>query len=292
MHNNWIKIRGIRPITIHHPESPSTYRAQINDLMQAVFGFTFERWFARGLWPEDYTLYSILAEGRMLAHAAAFRMDLIVNGHEVEAYQIGSVATRADQRGQGLSRQVIEFILAQHSGAPFFLCPNERVLDFYPRFGFRLLHDRQPRVRLHLDNPPGALQPLNVDAPRVGDYLRRQACFSRSFDCRNAAPIHWFHLLYNYPEQIYALPGLDALLVAEQAGETLTLVDLFAAHPLKFEELLPHLGFRGVEEIRFGFNPDWLGVECEWVEHVDSEVFVRGEWELGEKFLLPLMLKT
>lgn len=47
-------------------------------------------------------------------------------------------------RGRGLSRQLMEHIMATYEDIPMYLSANESVLDFYPRFGFERVYKKQP----------------------------------------------------------------------------------------------------------------------------------------------------
>lgn len=49
---------------------------------------------------------------------------------------IGRVVTRADRRGQGLARLLLERVLADHPGEPFMLHAQEAVRAVYERVGF------------------------------------------------------------------------------------------------------------------------------------------------------------
>jgi GNAT superfamily N-acetyltransferase len=219
-------------ITIHTSTSSASYRSQLNELMLEAFGFSFERWHKQNVWNDDYTCYSIIEGELMLANACVYRMDMLVNGEKAEWFQIGAVATRRARRGEGLSRAIITFILEQYPGKTLFLLPNQNDMNFYPKFGFRLIHNRQPFIEKSLDNPPGGMRKLSINSLEVVDHLEHRACYSSILDCTNALPIHWFHLLLDYPENIYEIPALKTMLVAEQDGSVLTIMDIAAKSPL------------------------------------------------------------
>lgn len=141
-------------ITPIHAHSPAWQHDQVDDLTAEAFGFTFAAWRAQGWWAAagaDYTGYGVFENGRLSAYAAAYRLDLLVHGRPFEAVQVGAVATRKTRHGAGLSRAVLEHILALWPDTPTFLCANDSVLDFYPRFGFRPLPARQVLLPLEPD---------------------------------------------------------------------------------------------------------------------------------------------
>ncbi len=285
----------IFPIT---PSSPHHHLAQFDDLAQQTFGICFASWRAAGWWTNDYTVYGLFEADRLLACAGAYRMDLRVRGQNVPAVQIGAVATRSEARGRGFSRQVIEHLLAQVADFPSFLCANESVLDFYPKFGYRKVELRQ--MEAALPQPAFAklpvLQPVNQ--PIRPEWVSRPA-FSAIFDCANAAPITAFHLLHEAELHIHTIPALNARIITRQEGSTLYLLDVIVQQPLSFEQLAPYLHFPDasgnptVQTIRPGFNADWLGINGIWQQPAeDPNLFVRGNWDLPESFILPYLLTT
>jgi hypothetical protein len=280
-------------IGIHLFNSSPEYKSQLNSLMRATFGFSFEAWHQQGLWNEDYTCYSIIEDGVMLANASVYRMRMLVSGEDVEIFQLGAVATRRDRCGEGFSRKIIEMILEQHPQKPFFLFANADVRDFYPRFGFRLIPDRQPCKPVRLDKARGGMKKLSIGEPAVREYLGGRVCFSQVLDCLNAAPVNWFNLNLDYRDCIYEIPDLQTLLVARQDGSTLTLIDLVAKRSFSFEDLLSHLDFEGIQFIRFGFNPDWLGIKYEMMDYPgDSPIFVMGDFDFPDDCVIPWLVRT
>ena len=272
-----------------------TYIEPFNDLMMDTFGFSFEAWYRLKHWSADYACYAIIDDGCMVASANVYRMEMLVSSVPKTCYQIGAVATRKTRRGEGLSKRIMNAILDQHPNQAFFLCANSTVLSFYPRFGFRSVQERQPWIENQLDVCSSEMVRLNIttDREKIDAYLLRRAAFSNILDCRNAAPIQWFHLLMSFPENIYELPDLGVMLVAKQEGDQLTLYNVCTTDPIRFDDIAPHLAFRGVQKICFGFNPDWLRVKPRYRDtEDDSKLFFRGELDLASDFILPMLIRT
>jgi GNAT superfamily N-acetyltransferase len=274
--------------------SPQTQMAKLNELMLRTFDFSFEPWYSRGGWTDDYVCYTLFEGGRAAANVGVYAMDLLVRGAPKRSFQIGAVATHPDCRGRGLSRQVMQHVLGEYAELPAFLNADETVLDFYPRFGFRRADDRQPFINLLIDQPKTGLRPLSIDDPKVRQYLDRRASYSNLLDCTNAAPLNWFHLIQEDAHHIYEIPALNAMLVAEQEGPVLTLVDVISpGGAVAWDALVPQLGFTGVRTICFGFNPDWLGVHPQTRAYgPDSYFFVRGDLELPQGAIWPFLMRT
>lgn len=280
-------------VEINHANSSGEYKHQLNALMLAIFGFSFEAWHKHGLWNEDYTCYSIVEDGVMLANASVYKMKMLVMGREKEVFQLGAVATRKEFRGRGLSQKILDFIFKQYPEKPFLLFANQEVKDFYPKFGFRRVFDLQPNMEICLDNPSAEMKKLAGNDPQVKDYLERRTCFSKILDCTNAAPINWFNLQMGYSDCIYKIPDLHALIVARQEGSTLTLFDVFASSAFTFEDLTRRLNFSGIRIILFAFNPDWLKLKYSLMEYNNnSPIFVRGSFDLPDGCSFPFLLRT
>jgi GNAT superfamily N-acetyltransferase len=269
------------------------FKSRLNALMSDVFGFNFEAWQQRGFWNDDYCYYSAFEGGQLLSCASAYRMDMLLAGEVVECIQVGGVATRPDRRGEGLARQVMNFLLAHYPGKPIFLFPNETVLDFYPRFGFRLTHDRRPVIRQMVTQTTEKMQALTIDDVKVGYYLEHRSQYSKVMDCTNSIPVNWFHMMSEFKNSIYEIPDFGVLLVAGQKGERLTVYDIVATRPVTFIQILPCLNFSGVKTIAFGFNPDWLEIDSEFEDYgVNSALFIKNGFDVRRNFIVPYMIRT
>jgi len=277
-------------------DNAGAYLAAFNALMLDTFDISFEHWHRQGHWTQDYTCYAIIEDDCMISNAGVYRMEMLVSSKPQTCFQIGGVATRKGRQGEGLSRKVMDYILGLHPEAAFFLCANHSVLNFYPKFGFHPLVERQPWIqyRLKLRRPGMTRLDIHKDQQKIDAYLQRRTQFSKILDCTNAAPIYWFSLLLALSNHLYEIPDCGVMLVAEQEGDILTLYDVCASEPVCFSDIAPHLAFDGVREIRFGFNPDWLGIEYQYRKYQDEDsiLFVRGELQLPAEFILPMLIRT
>jgi GNAT superfamily N-acetyltransferase len=284
-------------ISINDSTCGQAYSALLNDLLEETFGLSLAPWFTTWGWPADYTCFSVLENAQVIANASVYRMELLVNGGVQEWLQLGAVATRKDRRGEGLSRRLLESIFSRFPKANFFLCANESVVDFYPRFGFQRIPSWQPVLDIadHVYEPAqniAALRKIQLNDPRVRQYLTGPRHRSQILDCNNAAPLHWFHLLMTYSDCIYEIPHLHTLLVARQEGSILELAGVWTCQPLTFMDLAPALAFPGVKTIRFGFQPDWLDVDYQMVERMDDPLFIRGSWPNEQRAILSDLIRT
>ena len=245
-------------------------------LIQSVFGIDFTPWLERSLWGDTYQCHVILDKGRVVSNIAVLEMDLWVQGKPVHAAQLGGVATLPPYRSQGLSRQLMTYVLAQYP-MPLFLFANDSVLDFYPRFGFRPFALRQPYINITPSSQPGKLQALSVQQTgTINHYLHMPRPMSARMDCINTS-VQWFHCLLDYADHLYEIPG-KALVICEKQQERLLLYDVCGG--IMWEELFEYLPLNGVREIVFGFEPDRLGVTPLYRSQPEEPAFAL-RWQPG-----------
>lgn len=275
-------------ITVNN-DNDRDYEALFDDLIQEVFGFSFEPWLEHKLWDERYESYSIISDNKMLSNLCIFKTDMIVQGQEVKANQFGAVCTRKSEQGKGLSRLLMEHVLNIYKDTPAFLFSNESVIDFYPRFGFKQIQTYRPIIETTIYNDPGTAKKLTATDPIVKNIIYNRTGNSKTFDCLNTASIQMFHMLMGYPGDIYSLPTLETIIIAQQNDTELFIADIISIKPITFEKIKTELPFRGIEEVEFGFNPDWLEVTPTWEPVDKNEVmfFTKGDLNPPKNFRFP-----
>jgi len=270
------------------------YEAMFDALIQEVFGFSFEPWFEYELWDENYESYSIVENGRMLSNVCIFKSELLVRGAAVPAMQFGAVATAKSARGRGLSRLLMEHILRLYPDRLAYLAANEGVTDFYPKFEFRQVQTYRPILHMPYSGQFSSAIKLDIDDEIVTHALQTRGAFSNLVDCTNASSIQMFHLIMQYHDGIYHLPHSKAIVIAQQTGSKLFLADVISQNKITLDEILAGLPFTGIDTIEFGFCPDWLSVTPNWTptDMTHDPFFIRGDWNLPEKFRFPATSET
>lgn len=269
------------------------FNAKLNELIMHAFEFTFEKWHAKNVWNDDYEIYSIIEDGVMIANISVTKMKMIIKGEESDYLQFGSVATREEHRGKGLSKKIMEHIFSIYPDTPCFLHGGDDVVEFYPKFGFKPITYKQPYIEYKLKNS-GEMIKLNVTDPKVDNYLKQRNQYSKIFDCTNQYSINWFHLLYGHQNNIYEIPKLNIMFVACKRDNKLTIYDIATSKPVSFEQVVPYLCFEGVDIIQFCFNPDWLRIDYKMKEFKieDENPFVKGDFGLEQEYIIPRMIIT
>jgi len=254
------------------------FNAELNTLMQDVFGFSFARFQALGVWDEEYEYFSVCEAGRMIANCGVHHMQMLVEGQRLHYLQFGAVAVHPDYRGQGLGRLVMESALDAYPDVPSFLYANTDAVPFYEKLGFVTQEQRQPYVTVLPEPRHPGLERLEVIYPEVDAYLASRGSFSPHLDCLNQYALNWFHLVYMHQDHIYHVPALQAMLVMEEGAGEIVLHDVISQSPIAMDDLLPFVQSENVERITFGFCPARLGCsyEAEPYHEPGTTFMVRG----------------
>ncbi|MDR0949964.1 MAG: GNAT family N-acetyltransferase [Lachnospiraceae bacterium] len=270
------------------------YEKLFGEHIQDIFCFSFTPWFERKLWDEYYESYSVIENDKMIANICIFKTDMRVQGKPFYALQFGGVSVRKEERGRGLSRLLMEHILAKYQNVPMFLGANSSVTEFYQRFGFRPVQTYYPKIQAVIDNSKCDTIKLNPDDHKIKQAIQNRTMHSNILDSLNTQSIQMFHLLLDFSDAIYYLPGHDTIVVAEQKEDKLLIADVIARKPISFGILQKELPFKAVQCVEFGFCPDWLGVTPQWepIDMAQEPYFILGEWDLPEQFRFPIMAET
>jgi len=270
------------------------------DYVSRVFSSAdFRRWITWGEWREGYRAHAVVEHGVVLANASTMRMQLVVDGGELEAFQLGAVGCLPEHRGRGLARLALQAALAHCGAAPVLLFANPRVLEFYGRFGFvaRDQHVFGAELAIAPTGKP-AVERLDPDDPHVRDELRalcaRALPSSTRFGARDYGEVLAWFLANGFSRPLHRLAP-DLVVVAGCDGDTLHLDDVFCPRPVALEPLLPRLVDRPVARVHLGFAPDAFQFPAARViaPDPDAHLFVRGFARLpGGPDRFPIMAHT
>jgi GNAT superfamily N-acetyltransferase len=263
--------------------SDAAWHGAFHRYIEQVFPRVSFRWWCElGGWNEDYRAFALLQGSEIVANASLQRMDVIVDGRELTAWQLGAVGVIPGWRGKGLQRQILPQLLETPGPQDLvFLFANENVLEFYPKFGFQ-------RSREHLFGAGHAVTPsaqrwerLKCDRADHRALLVQKAAtalpVTRRFGARNYASIALWYWTNFYADCFYYSEKLDALFVAEQEGARLRILDVFAPAAIDLAACLPHLISTPVSQLEFGFTPELLWPDAKPLEeNTDSPLFIRG----------------
>lgn len=233
-------------------------RKSFSELARHTFEISFEEWYQKGCWTEKYLPYSICENGAVIANASANLMKLDFCGEKKNFIQIGTVMTRPDCRGRGLSRKLITEILCDWTEKcdGIYLFANSSVLGFYPRFGFEradeFVHSRS------VAHTAGDFRRLDMSS--AGDVKLLQECYARSnpfsaLSFENNFGLLMFYCIGFLKDCIYYSESLSAAAVAEYDGGTLFCHDIFGGDGADLSMLLNALAAENTTRAVLGFTP-------------------------------------
>jgi GNAT superfamily N-acetyltransferase len=253
------------------------YRKSFNQLSALVFGLDFEEWYQKGFWNDRYICHSILKDNKVVANVSVSKMDLIINGLNKKAIQIGTVMTLPQYRGRGLSRWLMRHVLGMYESDCdiFFLFANKSVLEYYPKFGFSAVSESRFTVKLEpISIMEACLRKLNCsqedDLELIKRMVRSRRPVSERFGAKNSLGIFMFYALNVFPECLYYSPEDDAVVVFRHKGQTLHLYDVVSQGDVHFDGLISRIANEDTQNVRFYFTPDRF-TEHAMYEPMDNE---------------------
>lgn len=283
-------------------------RASFNELAEKTFGLNFEAWYRAGFWGGDYIPFSAVVGSRVIANVSVNHMRFVKDGRERFYLQLGTVMTDKEYRMQGLSRRLMEWIFKEYEGRVdgIYLFANDTVLDFYPRFGFRVAREYQYYKR-YGKSAGGATTAAvrSLDGNGAGNENSTMAgfkpniqkvCLESSEDWKAFAKrITAYHTQGNFTndnlgllmfyasglfkDSIYYIEALDAYAIAETEGDTLILYDIYAKQETDPEGVAVYFDSANtLKELALGFTPkDMAEYQCREYKEDDTTVFVKGQ---------------
>ncbi len=264
---------------IHHYHSDPALRASFNALAEATFGMNFENWYQNGFWGDNYTPYSIVEEGKIVANVSLNRTDLLIGGEPRRLYQLGTVMTDPACRNRGYIRAImaeVEKVTADADG--IYLFANDSVLDFYPKFGFQKAEEwiySKPII----PGPECTMVQIPMDGPAAWKKLQTAMEENRFPACRmvDNAGLIFFYVSQFLQNCVYFCEEHNAWAIAEAEDGNLLLHDVFSPDEnLSLDSLAAAFGPR-FHTLTLGFTP--TGPEsysCRPHKEEDCTFFVKG----------------
>jgi len=237
-------------------------RQSFSELAISVFGISFEEWYIKGFWNDRYIPYSFHDNGKIIANVSVNLVDLIIAGKEKKAVQIGTVMTHPDYRNRGLSRSLLEKVLAEYEGEKdvIYLFANNEVVDFYPKFGFEEVDEEEFYMAYtHKQTVSATIRKLDgkvIEELRfIESAARKRKPLSQMFSTEGTWGILLFYCLNVFHEQIYYIEEDEIIVIYEIEGNKLHLYDVIASHTVVIENLLTKIANSDTTEVIFHFTP-------------------------------------
>jgi ribosomal protein S18 acetylase RimI-like enzyme len=259
----------------------------------------FRDWYELGGWDERYTVFACVESERIVASASLMRMDLVLGGAPVRGWQLGAVGTLPEYRRRGLQREILSRLLA-HPGPRdlVFLFANDTVLEFYPRFGFERVAEQRFGAAHRAAPAAESLPSLSLESASDRALLQRIAAQARPttslFGARDYGRVVLWYWTNLYRDNLRYAAADDAVIVACQQDDTLTLLDVLASRPIDVGSHVPHLIGAPITRLELGFGPAELWPRAAPIgEYTESPLFARGSHRLPHvPFKFPMLAQT
>lgn len=265
---------------VTHYRSNETLRSSFNALAKATFGLDFENWYQMGYWGDNYTPYSVLEDGKIVANVSLNRTDLVIGGERKRVYQLGTVMTCPEYRNRGYIRCLMAEIEKDTADADgVYLFANDSVVDFYPKFGFR--QDREYGYsRTVTQTGAPQMVPVKMDTPENRDRLAAAMAengFPTACTMVDNPGLIFFYAAQFMQENVYFCEERKAWAIAEEEDGVLTLHNVFGPGELTLDGVIAAFG-AGVREVVLGFAPaDPTGWTCREYHEEDCTFFTKGD---------------
>ncbi|MBF2500129.1 GNAT family N-acetyltransferase [Listeria seeligeri] len=270
------------------------YRKTFNDLAESTFDINFEEWYKHGFWNDKYVCYSYLDKNKVIANVSINKMDLIYQGNDYRALQIGTVMTHPDYRNQGLAQELINHVISKYEQDYdfFYLFANDTVLDFYPKFGFERVQESSFTVdATSLKKRNYKIKKLNPDDESdfqlISRIVSNRVPLSSILDVKNSEDLLMFYLLIALRDAIYYIEELDAIVLYEQEEEDLYVLDIISTKKLDIVEVLGFLANKKIETIHVSFTPEKNKyIDAAYIIETEDMLFIRPNLFTADPYFL------
>ncbi|GAE29434.1 GNAT family N-acetyltransferase [Alkalihalobacillus hemicellulosilyticus] len=258
-------------------------RNSFNELAMSVFGIHFEDWYQNNYWKHRYIPYSYVQNDHVIANISVNQVDLIINNEKKRAIQIGTVMTHPDYRNRGLSGSLMNKVLEEYKNKSDFiyLFSNNNVLDFYPKFGFKPVHEYQFSMECLVDstevNTFRKLDGTSVeDLHFIYHFALERIPVSKRFSTANTQELLMYYCIYVFNNHIYYLQDEQAIVIFRQEGHQLDIFDIVSKKEVNINKILSTISNQNTKKIVFHYTPDYQAVNLKReILNEDDLLFVK-----------------
>lgn len=263
-------------------------RNSFNELAEKTFGLNFENWYQNGFWIDNYNPYSIVKDGKVIANVSVNRTDMMWNGKKKTLIQLGTVMTEESYRNQGLIRRIMEEIDNEYMDKidGMYLFGNDRVVEFYPKFGFRPSFETEYYKEVQNNEEVSMKQICMNKKEEWYDFQKQIENCERfsSFEMVENSQLYMFYISQFMQENVYYSESLNAHAIAEVEGSELYIHGVISEDDVELEKVIQAFG-KQIQKVTLGFTPiNKQGfISCEHKKE-DCTLFLKGNvFEAFEK---------
>lgn len=252
---------------IHDYKDQTEYRLSFNRLANLVFGIDFEKWYQQGSWNDRYICYSYVDGNNIIANLSINILGIVLNGHSYSAIQIGTVMTHPDYRNKGLSRKLMEIVLADYESKCDFmyLFANKSVLNFYTKFGFKQIQESRFTINVSIKKShSNNIRKLDVTIKEDWDILIKMASERKTISkiCGAISAIHiltWYGLNVFYND-IYFIEDKNIIVIYQKENKEIHLFDVISNNETCLSDFINTIADEEINKVHFHFTPDFKDI--------------------------------
>ena len=255
-------------------------RTSLNNLTSTTYGFDFEQWYQDGYWKDRYIPYSIVDGNNVVSNISVNVIEFLVMGEKRTYIQIGTVMTEKEYRNKGLNRFLMEKVLEEWRGVCdlIYLFANNSVLDFYPKFGFKFVHEYQYSKEVIPENSAFDFVKLNMSDEKDKDFLFNkvnQAFHFSQLSMNDNASLVMFYCTSFMDQNVYYIKAFDAIVIAEFNDSILCINDIFCEKEIVLNDIILSMINKEIKKVILGFTPkDTMLFDETVLNQEDSTLFI------------------
>ena len=273
-------------------------RESFNELTEKTYGFNFRKWFDNGYWGNKYIPYSLLDGDKVIANVSVNIMDFKVLGEKKRLIQLGTVMTDEGYRGKGLSKALLNKVIEEWEDKCEFiyLFANDRVLNFYPKFGFKKYNQYQCSLEVTKVESTKTIKKLNIEDPNDKNTLIRILSNKKSLykldNIKNTSLV-MFYCIDFMKDNIYYIEEYDVIAICEYNENEMIILDVFSHKDIDLEVIINAMIKDNTKKVLLGFTPkDSYLYREELINDDNDTLFIRcknGTIFEREKLIFPLL---
>lgn len=260
-------------------QNPHT-RQPYFDLVKKIYRLDFSTWHQPQYWDNRFIPY-VLMEGELAISSVAVCVnDVYVRGQKKIYVQLSTVMTLPEYRNKGLNRLLMEAVLGEWKTKcdAIYLYANDKVVDFYPKFGFQT--SKEYTFSQPLQYTQGICRKLDIDNPEDWRLILQKYALGNPFAAITVENQSQFiyHCLHSFKNNMFYVEKYDALVIAQNEGKALTCYDIFTASIADLKEIVSIVANEKTTTLKVGFTPQIPSqYSIEVLQEEDTHLFVLSE---------------
>ena len=273
----------------------SKLRHSFNELAKKTFGIDFEDWYQNGYWTDRYNPYSIVVEDKVVANVSVNWTPFLINGEVRQYIQLGTVMTAVEHRNKGYIRKLMEEVDKDYADVidGMYLFANERVLDFYPKFGFHAIKEYE-YIKSVAQSGKQLFKKVPMKNKEAWDDLegKIRTCYAQSaVEMMDNSQLNMFYVSKFMQDNVYYSEEVDTYVIAEIEDEALNISMVISDKEQDLEAIAKGFG-ENIKQVVLGFTPkNTQGFEVREINQDDTVMFIKGGLQEIEeqKMMIPLL---